>query len=172
MAVILWGRDQVTRDVERPTPGMYGLHHTAQVLSHLCRFGGRIPVFYSVLSHVCECALEALARYPRDYTLALACLHHDDHEAWLGDVCSPLKPQWPWLIEVSELHDRVIEAMYGVDLRDPRVAEIDHAAFTTEADLLYGGVAPVEHEVDHYVWLHRMLSRPQGLPQSRLQGGW
>lgn len=62
----------------------------AAALSKICRFGAQSQVFYSVAQHavlVRDILVEDLGRP----NLALYGLHHDSHEAFTGDLPSPLK---------------------------------------------------------------------------------
>lgn len=62
----------------------------AAALSKVCRFGAQTRVFYSVAQHavlVRDIVVEDLDRPD----LALFGLHHDSHEAFAGDIPSPLK---------------------------------------------------------------------------------
>jgi 5'-deoxynucleotidase YfbR-like HD superfamily hydrolase len=72
-----------------PKPEQIELADIARGLSQACRFAGQTTRFYSVAEH---------AVYVRDLVvaidradLALAALHHDSHEAYLGDWTTPLK---------------------------------------------------------------------------------
>lgn len=70
----------------------------AHGLAHTCRFGGQCTEFYSVAQHAVF--VRDLVHADPDSTLTdvRAALHHDDAEAFLGDVPSPLKPLLgkPW----------------------------------------------------------------------------
>lgn len=58
----------------------------AHALSQICRFNGHSKLFYSVAEHsVNVCALVD------DPALKLHALLHDAHEAYLGDLISPIK---------------------------------------------------------------------------------
>lgn len=57
----------------------------ARALSKICRFGAQATAVYSVAQH----AVEVAARVPEE--LRLAALHHDSHEAYVGDLPTPLK---------------------------------------------------------------------------------
>lgn len=76
-------------DLARPTAAMIELVDVAHGLSMTCRYGGHCARFYSVAEHAVLVA-EKLERegHPE---FALAGLHHDDAEAYLGDVPRPLK---------------------------------------------------------------------------------
>lgn len=83
----------LTRDISRVTiPDM------AHALAHVNRWGGHADPPISVALHSLACAREALRRSPR---LALLALHHDDGEAFFGDMCRDLKgePGMSWYRE-------------------------------------------------------------------------
>lgn len=59
-------------------------------LSQICRFGGHCSRFYSVAEHSLLTAYLAHANQEEQQTIC-ACLIHDMHEAYTGDVPTPLK---------------------------------------------------------------------------------
>ena len=73
------------------------LEDIAHSLSNLCRYTGHCSTFYSVAQHaimtseICESECKILG-YGEDVTrrFALLALHHDDSEAYLGDMSRPL----------------------------------------------------------------------------------
>jgi hypothetical protein len=67
------------------------IEEIAQALSNICRFGGHIPVFYSVAQHSCNVMRCVEQRNPKRYDLAIEGLLHDATEAYLGDMVGPLK---------------------------------------------------------------------------------
>jgi 5'-deoxynucleotidase YfbR-like HD superfamily hydrolase len=75
-------------DLFAPKHKTIRLHDIAHGLAHTCRFGGQTRTFYSVAEHACIVARKVAEHAPH---LALAALHHDDHEAYTGDVPRPLK---------------------------------------------------------------------------------
>src|SRR6266567_3464428 len=78
-------------DTHRPDPASINLDDIAQALSQTCRFGGHCKTFYSVAEHAVFVSLR-LERKTRDLAIVLAGLHHDDSEAYLGDIPRPMKP--------------------------------------------------------------------------------
>lgn len=72
-------------DLLDPTPEMVDSEDIAHALSQLCRYTGHCKHFYSVAQH----CVHVSERVPPEF--ALAGLLHDAHEAYVGDVSSPLK---------------------------------------------------------------------------------
>lgn len=60
-------------------------HH----LSNICRFGGATSTFYSVAQHAVRVA--RIGEFHWGAVIGLECLHHDDAEAYMGDVIRPIK---------------------------------------------------------------------------------
>lgn len=103
--------------LDRPQDTDVKASDIAHGLSLTCRFGGQCSKFYSVAEH---------AVFVRDLVACdpastqedvVAALHHDDSEAFLGDVPSPLKPLLgrPWE-DLENAWDLRIETMLGLDL--------------------------------------------------------
>lgn len=107
----------------------------ARALSYTCRFGGHIPRFYSVAEHsllVRELTVEHLQRPD----LALAALHHDSHEAYIGDIPTPLKrAAGEGFVRVAAELDEAITAAFGIaaDLCDPVIKQADEWALWIES---------------------------------------
>jgi uncharacterized protein len=74
-----------TVDLRNPTIAMIKTEDIAVGLNNICRFGGQINNFYSVLSH------SILVMVLAPPSLWKAALLHDAAEAYLGDVVTPLK---------------------------------------------------------------------------------
>lgn len=72
-------------DLEAPRPEMICLDDIVQGLSHCCRFAGQIFEFYSVAQHAVLVSSLVHPAYAR------AALHHDDSEAYMGDLSRHLK---------------------------------------------------------------------------------
>jgi len=79
----------------------------AHALSMVCRFNGHCNEFYSVAQH---CVLVARAANPADKMWALL---HDAHEAYLGDLVSPLKNRMPEWKTLESAWDVVIRARFA-----------------------------------------------------------
>ena len=84
-----------------PRPEAVSLDDIARALSHLCRWTGHTRYHYSVAQHAVQVAL-AVEHIAPDW--ALAALHHDDAEAYLGDIARPWKKHL-WVYD-GRLSDR------------------------------------------------------------------
>lgn len=147
---------------------------TAHALGHLCRFTGHCKEFYSVAQHAVLVSLLVPPQY------AFHALHHDDVEAVMGDVSSPLKKLLPEYKAMEKRIEAVILAQYGLPAEmPPEVKRADLVALRTEQrDLMHvdgGGwksldgiepsamkvvpLSPVEAR-ELYLWRHNdLLSR-------------
>lgn len=81
-------------DLAAPDPADISLEAIAHGLSHTCRFAGQTRRFYSVAEHAVLVA-DRLAATGHDVLTQLTGLHHDDSEAFIGDVTRPLKALLP-----------------------------------------------------------------------------
>jgi hypothetical protein len=78
-------------DVSAPDPTTITLSDIAWALSQTSRFGGHGTTYYSVAEHAVFVS-RRLERKGFGELMQLAGLHHDDHEAFLGDIPTPIKP--------------------------------------------------------------------------------
>ena len=139
----------VINDVLDINPRSIILVEVAEGLSHICRFGGRVPGHFSVAQHAHLVSLlcEEECRRGGDDELvtvvtALQGLHHADAEYIVGDPEMPLKrhlfykDQHGDLMSFEEMEDSVLEQMlaalevpFGDDVIDPGVVSYadDHA---------------------------------------------
>jgi 5'-deoxynucleotidase YfbR-like HD superfamily hydrolase len=126
-------------DTKKPDPATIRLEDIAHALGNICRFGGHSKRFYSVAQHavfVCE----RVKRRGYGTRAQFAALHHDDAEAFLGDIPRPLKPLLGKKYkDLSDRMDRAIITALDLpvtveDLHDARVKSADNWSLFVEAD--------------------------------------
>ena len=139
-----------------------GIREIASTLSKQCRFGGRCIEFYSVAQHSILVA-ELVERVAPP--LAIYGLLHDAHEAFTGDIATPLKldlwarptakgGQFVHEYPMAEVERRVqlavLQALGLPDVDTEGVVEhADLVARATEArDLMPGAIGIAEVEPD------------------------
>jgi hypothetical protein len=148
-------------DLANPQAADITLADVARGLSRTCRFAGHTRVFYSVAEHARLVAAHLEAR-GASLEAQLCGLHHDDHEAFLGDVTRPLKAMLPEYRTISDRMQTAIEealelpsaARLGVDRE---VAAADNWALAAEAFHLLpsrGRSWPIAHLYDSLVDQH------------------
>lgn len=103
----------------------------AHALSQICRFNGHSRLFYSVAEHCVNVCEEV-----QDPKLKLHALLHDAHEAYIGDVTSPVK-RLPEMRQYKLLEQRlwaVIAERFGLSLTwPPEVKRADLQLLADEA---------------------------------------
>ena len=125
-------------DTATPDPATIRLVDIAHALASTCRYGGHCRDFYSVAEHAVFCSIR-VERKGFGRGLQLAALHHDDAEAYLGDIPRPLKPLLgPGYVSLTEQMDQAIIAALGLsgaeaDFHDPAVKDADTWALLVEA---------------------------------------
>ena len=75
---------------EDPKPEDILLEDIATALANTCRFGGLTSRYYSVAEHACLVS-ELVRDAGHPPLMQLVALHHDSHEAYTGDIPTPLK---------------------------------------------------------------------------------
>ena len=102
---------------ERPDLSAVTLTDIAASLSKLCRFNGHCRRFYSVAEHSIHVSRE-IERAGFRPAVQMAALMHDAHEAYLGDVATPLKAYFGAYERLAAAADRAIAAALGLPLID------------------------------------------------------
>jgi hypothetical protein len=92
-----------------PRPDEIDIRDIAHMLAMKCRFSGATRRFYSVAQH------SILLSYAVPSAIAYAALHHDDTEAYLPDVPTPVKPFLVGFKELERTVEAVVCAALGVD---------------------------------------------------------
>lgn len=159
--------DGLYLDLQRPDPAKISLLAIAHALSQTCRYGGSCIGYYSVAEHALMVASK-LRRLGAPLDLQLAGLHHDDAEAFLGDIQRPMKPLiGPRYAELTASMDRAIwlaiaapwasdganlswVPLYGMKLlHDPLLDKVDKWACGWEAK----HIMPSQGAAWENVWL-------------------
>ena len=89
----------------KPTEDSICIEAIAHALSLQCRFNGHVKHLYSVAQHCCHVS-NAL---PREFRLQG--LLHDAAEAYIGDIVSPFKDQFP---EIQKMEDEILKKIFSV----------------------------------------------------------
>lgn len=97
-----------------PRPEEVDIRDIAHALSQACRYRGMCLRFYSVLEHsmlLATYAQTVLGKSLKDILLALL---HDAHEAYTGDITSPVKNMYPEIRDFERTIQDMIQAKYGL----------------------------------------------------------
>lgn len=109
-------------DTRRPMPSMISVEDIAHALANICRYGGHCRRFYSVAEHAVFVSTR-LERRGNVFAALFSGLHHDDAEAYLGDIPRPLKPL---LGKTYELLTNRMDAAIAVALSLPDISRAMH----------------------------------------------
>lgn len=142
-------------DFSKPTVGAIKLEDIAQALGNTCRFNGHTKRFYSVAEHSVF-VKELVKAHGGTVEQQLAALFHDAHEAYVGDMPTPLKE---FVRACGDNYDRMVEQVdvaigrkFKFDpatMHDDIIRNADLAALWHEAKVLlksggeHLGFAPV-----------------------------
>lgn len=116
----------------------------ATSLSHICRFNGHLPSFYSVAEHSVRVAwwLRDNGQSP---DIVLTGLLHDAAEAYVGDLMRPLKRIPEMEAVFKPIEERVMEVIHtvlGGNFPHPEVIhQADYAVYTWEVENIRTGKA-------------------------------
>lgn len=182
-------------DFAAPTADMIHVEDIARSLSMQCRFGGFVERFYSVAEHAL-----LVSRLVREAghgpALQFAALHHDSHEAYVGDLPTPVKNYllraapavWDTLVNAI---DCAIEQRFDIfaaasAFHHPDVKTADEQALSIEAAELKvsrgvgwtvkaerptGAVACFDPQWAEHMFLTRHYALAGDLAMLRLGGG-
>lgn len=128
-------------DVSNPSPESIDINDIAHALSQTCRYGGHCLRYFSVAEHAVFVSrrVERKGGSPKQQ---LAALHHDDSEAYLGDIPRPMKPLLGEAYRVmTDMMDEAIvlgldlvgAGVLACDFHDPAVKAADTWALFVEA---------------------------------------
>jgi len=101
-------------DIFNPDIGSINIEDIAHSLSNTCRFGGHTNQFYSVAEH--SVYVSNLCQHQNK----LWGLLHDAGEAYVGDIPTPIKRQFPL---ISQLEDKIMELVcekFGLNKNKPK----------------------------------------------------
>lgn len=130
-------------DVLNPDPDTIDIIDIAHALSHMCRFAGHTPVFYSVAQHCIECT-DALI-FPMSPKSNLTLLLHDASEAYLLDMPRPIKRHLKDYKALEENMMAVIAAKFNLEYPFPAfVKSVDNQMLEIEHSNLILGKGPFE----------------------------
>jgi len=77
-------------NTKNPDPATINVLDIAHALAMTCRYGGHCQDFYSVAEHSVMCSVR-VERKGGSLASQIGALHHDDPEAYLGDIPRPMK---------------------------------------------------------------------------------
>jgi hypothetical protein len=139
-------------DFRNFAPDQADIEEIALALSNTCRFGGHCKNFYSVAQHAVLVAreLESNDCEPR---LVFTGLHHDDTEAYLGDVVKPLKMLLPTYREIEDRFAFALSQAFGTIYPLPAIVHMaDRVLFHREDATIRHGLKPPANMPDIQPW--------------------
>lgn len=110
-----------------PKSNKWTIKDVALGLSHICRYAGQVKKLYSVAQHA------YYVSYCGPEELALDRLCHDNVEAFMVDVPTPLKQLLPGYKEIERVHEAEMFSRLGLQYpMHPQVHEADIRVFAAE----------------------------------------
>jgi len=121
-----------------PNPDDIIIEDIAHALSNIPRFGGHLPIFYSVAQHCIACAGYVNPKF------ALEALMHDATEAYLLDIPKPVKKMLPHYVSAEMNLHKIIARKFNVPIgMSPEVKEVDKVMLEFEwSNIMLGQGAP------------------------------
>lgn len=141
-------------------PRQVDIDDIAHALSHICRFTGHTRFFYSVAQH------SVLVSRLVPPELAFEALLHDAHEAYVGDMASPLKALLPGYKALEKRIEALVRARFELPaVMSPAVKQADLVALRTEqrdcmnSDHLWTVLEGIEPHHEPIEWIPPSLVR-------------
>lgn len=130
-------------DPFNPEEDQLVLEDMAHALSNLCRFGGHSAKFYSVAQHAVRCSYEIEKTSPGH---ALEALFHDNTEAYLVDIPTPIKRRIPLYEEKEDELMKMIFKKYYLEFPLPKsVKDVDRKLLYMEVGEVVFEDNPLEY---------------------------
>lgn len=152
-------------DVYRPDASSVRVLDMSWSLSMICRYNGQVPFFYSVAEHsVLATRLSETLCPDMRCEVRLAVLCHDLHEAYVGDLISPVKVFVPEYGELEKRWEEAVREALGLRLsveEEGHLGEVDHMMKLVEMYCFYEAVPDVERGEEIVVKLSDRCS-PRG----------
>lgn len=150
-------------DVINPQSSLVSVIDVAKSLSHICRYNGHVPSFYSVAEHSVRVAWWLEDR-DVDPNIVLTGLLHDASEAYVGDMVRPLKR----LPDLGSIHQEieanvavaVHHALGGVYPHPDIIHDADRAVYDWEVDFIRTGLEEgwqPDYARQHFVMAYQRL---------------
>lgn len=125
-----------------PGTQMFDIQDIATSLSHICRYNGHLPHFYSVAEHSVRVAWW-LRVQGEDPATQLTGLLHDAAEAYVGDMVRPLKRTSEVGLAYQQIEEKVLEMLHsvygGIYPHPPIVKAADRAIYDWELEHIRTG---------------------------------
>lgn len=110
--------DGTLLDIMSPELAPISIQHIAHAASHLCRYGGQSPHFYSVAEHCCL-MVELVLANPSEAKYAKEVLLHDADECFgCVDLPRPVKQHCPQYQNIQQKIADVVAATFQLDVSD------------------------------------------------------
>lgn len=111
-----------------PSTNIFTIEDVATALSKICRFGGHVGKHYSVAQHAYY-----VSHAVEDKRYELDALCHDNVEAFLTDIPTPLKALLPCYKALEALHEAEMFKRFGLQYpMHESVHKADKAVFAAE----------------------------------------
>ena len=125
--------------VTAPEPSHIRIRDIGHALSNVCRFGGHCRSFYSVAQHSVH-VMDFLRRAYECPEIEICGLLHDGSEAYLADICRPVKPFLTNYAALEAALQAAIWNRYGLAEAAakwyPKIKWADNAVLRAEAESL------------------------------------